>query len=80
MPLDGDTPTNIDETPSGAHPDSWPCYRMIAAAGGVAVENLTNLAAVDFVGPFLSVLPLRLTGADGAPVRVVAMQLADGPG
>ena len=71
-----DTP-NIDETPDSAHPDSgWPCHRMIAAAGGVIVENLTNLAAVDFPDPFLSVLPLRLTGADGAPVRAVALELA----
>jgi kynurenine formamidase len=51
---------------------------MIAAAGGVVVENLTDLAAVDFPDPFLSMLPLRLTGADGAPVRAVALQLAAG--
>ena len=71
-----DTPI-VDETPSDAHPDSgWPCHRMIAAAGGVVVENLTNLAAVDFPDPFLSMLPLRLAGADGAPVRAVALQLA----
>ena len=69
-----DTP-NIDETPGDA---SYPCHHMIAAAGGVIVENLADLAAVDFPDPFLSVLPLRLTGADGAPVRAVAMQL--GPG
>jgi kynurenine formamidase len=73
-----DTP-NIDETPDATHPDGgWPCHRMIAAAGGVIVENLTNLAAVDFPDPFLSVLPLRLTGADGAPVRAVALQLDGG--
>jgi kynurenine formamidase len=70
-----DTP-NVDETPDAAHPGGdWPCHRMVAAAGGVVVENLTNLEAVDFADPFLSVLPLRLTGADGAPVRAVAMQL-----
>jgi kynurenine formamidase len=73
-----DTP-NIDETPSEDHPGAgWPCHRMIAAAGGVIVENLTNLAAVDFPDPFLSVLPLRLTGADGAPVRAVALDLRPG--
>jgi kynurenine formamidase len=75
-----DTP-NIDETPDSTHPEGdWPCHRMIAAAGGVIVENLTNLAAVDFADPFLSVLPLRLTGADGAPARAVALQLAVGSG
>ena len=70
-----DTP-NVDETPDDTHPGGdWPCHRMIAAAGGVVVENLTNLASVDFPDPFLSVLPLRLTGADGAPVRAVALHL-----
>jgi kynurenine formamidase len=68
-----DTP-NIDETPSA----SYPCHHLVAAAGGVIVENLTNLAAVDFPDPFLSVLPLRLTGADGAPVRAVALDLRAG--
>ena len=68
-----DTPS-IDETPSA----TYPCHHMIAAAGGVIVENLTNLAAVDFPDPFLSVLPLRLTGADGAPVRAVALDLRAG--
>ena len=38
--------------------------------------NLTNLAAVDFGDPLLSVLPIRLAGADGAPVRAVAVELA----
>jgi kynurenine formamidase len=72
-----DTP-NVDETPDATHPEGdWPCHRMIAAAGGVVVENLTNLESVDFPNPFFSVLPLRLTGADGAPVRAVAMQLAE---
>jgi kynurenine formamidase len=65
-----DTP-NID-APADTR---FPCHHLIAAAGGVIVENLTNLAAVDFPDPFLSVLPLRLTGADGAPVRAVALQL-----
>ena len=68
-----DTP-NIDETPSA----SYPCHHLVAAAGGVIVENLTNLAAVDFPDPFLSVLPLRLIGADGAPVRAVALDLRAG--
>lgn len=74
-----DTP-NIDETPDvdGTPGGRYPCHHLVAAAGGVVVENLTNLAAVDFPDPFLSVLPLRLTGADGAPVRAVAMQLARG--
>ena len=73
-----DTPT-VDETPDADRPaGDWPCHRLVAAVGGVIVENLTNLAAVDFPDPFLSVLPLRLTGADGAPVRAVALDLRSG--
>jgi kynurenine formamidase len=48
---------------------------VLLGAGGVIVENLTNLEAVDFPDPLLSVLPLRLRDADGAPVRAVALQL-----
>ena len=66
---------SVDATPDH---DGYPCHHLVAAAGGVIVENLTNLAAVDFPDPFLSVLPLRLTGADGAPARAVAMELASG--
>lgn len=60
----------VDATPS----EEYPCHHLIAEAGGVVVENLTNLAGVDFPDPFVAVLPLRLTGADGAPVRAVAME------
>jgi kynurenine formamidase len=66
---------NIDETPDDEHPgEGFPVHHLIAAAGGVIGENLTNLEAIDF-DPFVSVLPLRLTGADGAPVRAVALDL-----
>jgi kynurenine formamidase len=41
----------------------------------VIVENLRNLGAVPQVDPVVSVLPLRLAGADGAPVRAVAFGL-----
>jgi kynurenine formamidase len=30
---------------------------------------------VDFLDPFLSLLPVRLGGSDGAPVRAVAMEI-----
>lgn len=66
---------NVDETPDESHPgDGFPCHRMIAAQGGVVVENLTALEQIDFHEPFISVLPLRLTGADGAPTRAVAIE------
>ncbi len=67
---------NIDETPDGTHPgDGFPVHLLIADAGGVIVENLRGLELVDFPDPMVSLLPLRLTGADGAPARAVAFQL-----
>jgi len=66
---------SIDETPDEHHPgDDFPCHRLIAEAGGVICENLRNLEAVTFGDPFVSLLPLPLEGADGAPVRAVAMR------
>jgi kynurenine formamidase len=66
---------NIDETPDATHPgEGFPVHYLIAAAGGVIGENLRNFERIDFT-PFVSCLPLRLTGADGAPVRAVAMDL-----
>ena len=68
---------NIDLTPTDDDPgEGYPVHHLVAAVGGVICENLTNLAAVGVPDPFLSLLPLRLTGADGAPVRAVAMELA----
>ena len=67
---------SIDETPDEDHPGTgFPCHHLLAGVGGVVVENLTNLRLVDFPRPFVCVLPLRLTGADGAPTRAVAIDL-----
>lgn len=68
---------SLDETVlEGPQPAGFAAHHAVLGAGGVIAENLTNIAAVDFPDPVLSILPLRLTGADGAPVRAVAMQLA----
>jgi kynurenine formamidase len=40
----------------------------------VIAENLTNLGQIDFPNPLLSLLPIKLGGSDGAPVRAVAME------
>lgn len=67
---------NPDETVlDGPQPEGFPVHHVVAEASGIIAENLTNLAAVDFPEPLLSLLPVRLTGADGAPVRAVAMEL-----
>ena len=62
-------PTSID--PTGG--DGLAAHRALLGAGGVVVENLTGLAAVDHPAPVLSVLPLALRGGDGSPVRAVAL-------
>ena len=67
---------SVDETPpAGGEPGSYVAHDVLLGAGGAIVENLTNLDAVDFDQALLSVLPIRLADADGAPVRAVALQL-----
>lgn len=67
---------SLDETVVGGAPaGGFAAHREVLGAGGVIVENLRNLAAVPSVDPVVSVLPLRLAGADGAPVRAVAFTL-----
>ncbi|MEU9400904.1 cyclase family protein [Streptomyces sp. NPDC048242] len=60
--------------PSGPDADpALPAHRVLCGAGGVIAENLTHLdrlVGVDDAEVFL--FPLRLPGADGAPVRAVA--------
>ena len=67
---------NIDETPDDTHPGvGFPVHRLIADVDGVICENLTNVAAIDFEKPFISLLPLAFQAADGAPIRAVAIRL-----
>lgn len=71
--LDAPSP---DQTPDDEHPGAgFPVHHLVAGVGGVIGENLRGLEQIDFE-PFVSCLPLRLTGADGAPVRAVALDLA----
>lgn len=67
---------NIDETPDENHPGvGFPAHHLIAEAGGVICENLTNLEAITFARPVISLLPMKFVGIDGAPVRAVAMEV-----
>lgn len=69
---------NIDETPDETHPGvGFPVHHLIAKAGGVICENLTNLGSIDFANPLVSLLPMKFIGIDGAPVRAVAMQTGE---
>jgi kynurenine formamidase len=68
----------LSPDPTEAHPiggdGPFPTHRVLLGAGGVIVENLTNVAAMaELPDPVLSCFPLALAGADGAPVRAVAM-------
>lgn len=68
---------NLDETPDDTHPGvGFPVHHLIAEVAGVICENLTNLSDIDFVDPIISLLPLAFQGADGAPVRAVALRMA----
>lgn len=65
-----------DETvPGGSGAGGFAVHEVVLGAGGVIVENLRGLAEVTWPDPVLSVLPLRLAGGDGAPVRAVALEL-----
>jgi kynurenine formamidase len=68
---------NIDATTDGPlDRAAFVCHEAISRAGGVIVENLVGLGAIDFDDPWISVLPLRVGGdADGAPTRAVALEL-----
>ena len=70
---------NLDETVIDTdEAPSFPCHDQIAAAGGIISENITNLGAIDFEDPLLTLFPIRLGGdADGAPCRAVALQVVD---
>jgi len=68
---------NIDETPDDAHEGvGFPVHHLIAKKAGVISENMTNLESIDFANPLISLLPIKLEAADGAPVRAVAIQVA----
>ena len=68
---------NLDPTVlGGTTPADLPVHQLVAAVDGVLVENLTGLDRIDLADAWLSVLPLRLAGADGAPCRAVAFARA----
>jgi kynurenine formamidase len=57
---------SVDQAP-------YPAHRVLLAAGVPIVENLTNLDAIGADFFELIVLPLRLAGRDGSPVRAIAV-------
>lgn len=67
---------NIDPTPTDRadenEPEGLPAHRELLGADRLIIENLTDLAHLpeQFV---LLAFPLKLRGADGAPVRALAV-------
>lgn len=51
----------------------YPAHRILLSGGVLIVENLTNLEAIGADLFQLIVLPLKLAGRDGSPVRAVAV-------
>lgn len=72
-----DTPNPDPTDLGGSGPARLPVHGLVADADGIVVENLTALEKIDFPDPWLSVLPLRIAGADGAPCRAVAFTILD---
>lgn len=72
------TPPAGAQGPDPAAASGFPAHHALLGAGAVIVENLTNVAALaELPDPLVSCFPLALAGADGAPVRAVAVA---GPG
>lgn len=70
--LDSPTPDH-PETGRDGRPDS-PNHTILLGAGVILVEYLCNLKALDDSSEVeLVVLPLRLVGGDGCPVRAIAI-------
>ena len=63
------------DTPSAdlAPNTTYPAHHALLGAGLLIIENLANLAALPATPFQLAALPLRLTGADGSPIRAVAL-------
>ncbi len=61
---------NIDKTGG----TEFPIHGLFLGNGGAIVENLAYLDRVDFDRPFLMLLPLKLAGCDGSPIRAAAVE------
>jgi kynurenine formamidase len=62
---------NLDQTGG----NSFPVHDLYAKANGIIAENLANFSEVDFEEPLISLLPLKLKGCDGSPIRAIAIQM-----
>lgn len=63
-----DTPS-IDHGPSA----DFAAHRVLAAANGVGLENLTGLEQLPPTGAVVIALPMKVEGGSGGPVRAIAL-------
>lgn len=52
---------------------NFPVHKILLASDMILIENLTQLHLLPTTGWVFSCLPLKLEGADGSPVRAVAL-------
>lgn len=57
-------------------PDESVAHNTLLGAGVILIEELVRLDQVDFPRPLIVVAPLPVRNADGAPARVLALELA----
>jgi arylformamidase len=69
-----DTPSPDNPAHSRGTAKDSPNHKVFLGAGVVLVEYVTNLKAISSSEVELIVLPLKLKGADGCPVRCVAIE------
>ncbi|KAF7362408.1 putative cyclase [Mycena venus] len=53
---------------------SYGAHQVILGAGGVIAENLTNLHALSGPNYVVHLIPLKIDGSDGSPVRAFASE------
>lgn len=63
---------SLDATPHDVTTMTLDNHYCWSEAGGVIVENLTNLRSITTTTNWVSLLPLRLGATDGAPIRAIA--------
>lgn len=56
----------------GDNTGGYPAHNVILGSGGLIAENLNNLSAIQSGEWFVSLVPLKLAGSDGSPVRAYA--------
>lgn len=69
-----DTPSPDNPSHSRGSAKDSPNHKVLLGAGVVLVEYVANLKAISASSVELIVLPLKLKGADGSPVRCVAIE------